>query len=108
MNVNEQYDKMIKAADELAKEGKLQGEVKKEDAGLDLTDDQIGQLNDIIEDSAKDFPSTKMMEEAKKLAAEDHKGQEAIASVIIDPVTGRPVMAEEYEQLSVYKDDGRS
>ncbi len=39
-----------------------------------------------------------MMEEAKKLAAEDHKGQEAIASVIIDPVTGRPVMAEEYEQ----------
>lgn len=98
MNVNEQYDKMIKAADELAKEGKLQGEVKKEDAGLDLTDDQIGQLNDIIEDRAKDFPSTKMMEEAKKLAAEDHKGQEAIASVIIDPVTGRPVMAEEYEQ----------
>lgn len=98
MNINEQYDKMIKAADDLAKEGKLQDEVKKEDVGLDLTDDQIGQINDIIEENAKDFPSTKMMDDAKKLAAEDHKGEESVASIIIDPVTGRPVMAEEYEQ----------
>ena len=93
MNINEQYDKMIKAADDFSKD-----EIEKEHGALDLTDDQIDQINEIIEDNTKDFPSTKMMEEAKKLAAEDHKGQEAIASVIIDPVTGRPVMAEEYEQ----------
>lgn len=88
-----QYDDMLKLADTLAANKKLSEEVKKEDDSVTLTDEQIGEINDVIEKSSEN----KVLETAKTLAAKDHNGEKAVASVIIDPVTGRPVMAKEYD-----------
>lgn len=86
-SVNEQYDKVLQLADEVA---------ANDDATL--TPENIEDIVDSLHDVTKDSASTKLYDEAEKLKADaDIKDEEDTITVITDPVTGKPIPVSEDE-----------
>lgn len=56
-----------------------------------ITNDQINEVSDAIEDTLKDSVNQKLMADAKEEAKKDHKGEVGTATVVTNPFTGRPM-----------------
>lgn len=60
-----------------------------------LTNDQIKEISETIEDTLKDSQNQEFMKQAKEEAAKDHVGEVGTATVVTNPFTGKPMYVEE-------------
>ncbi len=65
----------------------------------ELTDEDIDQINDTIEEVASDSATTKTTEEAKELEAEyEPKLESAKTTLVTNPITGKPMLITEDQE----------
>lgn len=83
-NINENYEKLLSKADSI-------GETI--DTKESMTEEDIDKIAEIISDI--DSPSKEILAEAKKEAEKDHEGEDSVANIIINPVTGNPMMVDD-------------
>ena len=83
-NINENYEKLLSKADSI-------GETI--DTKESMTEEDINKIAEIISDI--DSPSKEILAEAKKEAEKDHEGEDSVANIIINPVTGNPMMVDD-------------
>ena len=90
-NINENYEKLISNAEEIGKDI---------DGKEILSDKDINKIAEVIDDI--DSPSKEFLTKAKEEAAKDHEGEESKANIVINPVTGNPMLVHD---ITEDKDD---
>ena len=65
-----------------------------------LSDKDINKIAEVIDDI--DSPSKEFLTKAKEEAAKDHEGEESKANIVINPVTGNPMLVHD---ITEDKDD---
>lgn len=64
----------------------------------ELTDEQIQQISDTVEDVYKDSPTDKAMKKAEEDAKIEQALETATVKMVSNPITGKPVMVEEDDE----------
>lgn len=82
--INKNYKELISNADEIG---------EKINFNESLTDEDIAKLAETIDNI--DSPSKELLKKAKEEASKNHEGEDSVANVIINPVTGNPMMVDE-------------
>lgn len=82
-NINKEFEELLKNADLTTAK---------------LTDENIEDISKAVEDMAKDSATAKIEAKAAELKANTEiKNEEVSASIILNPITGKPMMVEEFE-----------
>lgn len=83
-NINKNYEKMISDADKIG--NNINGKES-------LTDEDINKIAEVID--SIDSPSKEILKKAKEEASKDHEGEESKANIVINPVTGNPMLVND-------------
>lgn len=86
---------VVQAYDELLKKADMIGEDMGKKDKDELTDEDIKKITAAIDEVGS--PTTKLLEKAKEEASKPQENQGDIANVVINPVTGKPMAVEEFD-----------
>lgn len=86
---------VVQAYDELLKKADMVGEDLVKDDKTELTDDDIEKIASAIDEVGS--PSSELLNKAKEEAAKPQENQTEVANVVINPVTGKPMAVEEFD-----------
>ena len=86
---------VVQAYDELLKKADMVGEDLVKDNKTELTDDDIEKMASVIDEVGS--PSSELLDKAKEEAAKPQENQTEISNVVINPVTGKPMAVEEFD-----------
>ena len=86
---------VVQAYDELLKKADMVGEDLVKDNKTELTDDDIEKIASAIDEVGS--PSSELLDKAKEEAAKPQENQTEVANVVINPVTGKPMAVEEFD-----------
>ena len=86
---------VVQAYDELLKKADMVGEDLVKDDKTELTDDDIEKIASAIDEVGS--PSSELLDKAKEEAAKPQENQGEVANVVINPVTGKPMAVEEFD-----------
>ena len=89
---------VVQAYDELLKKADMVGEDLVKDDKTELTDDDIEKIASAIDEVGS--PSSELLDKAKEEAAKPQENQGEVANVVINPVTGKPMTVEEFDDDS--------
>ena len=86
---------VVQAYDELLKKADMVGEDMGKKDKDELTDDDIEKIASAIDEVGS--PSSELLDKAKEEAAKPQENQTEVANVVINPVTGKPMAVEEFD-----------
>ena len=86
--ITQAYDELLKKADII---GEDMGKKDKDE----LTDEDIEKITAAIDEVGS--PTTELLEKAKEEAAKPQENQNEVSNVVINPVTGKPMAVEEFD-----------
>lgn len=86
---------VVQAYDELLKKADMVGEDMGKKDKDELTDEDIEKITAAIDEVGS--PTTKLLEKAKEEASKPQENQGEVANVVINPVTGKPMAVEEFD-----------
>lgn len=86
---------VVQAYDELLKKADMIGEDMGKKDKDELTDEDIEKITAAIDEVGS--PTTKLLEKAKEEASKPQENQGEVANVVINPVTGKPMAVEEFD-----------
>ena len=86
---------VVQAYDELLKKADMVGEDLVKDNKTELTDDDIEKIASAIDEVGS--PSSELLDKVKEEAAKPQENQTEVANVVINPVTGKPMAVEEFD-----------
>lgn len=86
--ITQVYDELLKKADMI---GEDMGKKDKDE----LTDEDIEKITAAIDEVGS--PTTELLEKAKEEAAKPQENQNEVSNVVINPVTGKPMAVEEFD-----------
>lgn len=86
---------VVQAYDELLKKADMVGEDMGKKDKDELTDEDIEKITAAIDEVGS--PTTKLLEKAKEEASKPQENQTEVANVVINPVTGKPMAVEEFD-----------
>ena len=67
-----------------------------------ITNEQIEEVVDTIEETTEDSANKKIMEDAIEEAKKDHKGDVGTATVVTTPFTGTPMFVSDHEDIDFH------